>query len=887
MSENPNFESGEVRDEQTPPPADAATTPQTPDEAPKTEAKSGNAPAAATLDMSVAPRLSADLSEVTIINDDFRDEDEDQADLSAEEMLELVNTYEETLTDVAEGKILRGIVVEVRENEVLLNIGFKSEGVIPLDEFGGTELISGDEFDVFLEKLENQDGLVALSKERADFLKVWDKIKVAHEDNEIVSGIVDRRIKGGLVVKLWGVDTFLPGSQVALRQVPNLEDLIGQEIECRIIKKNKRRRNVVVSRRIVLEQEREEKKKQLIAELEKGQVRRGVVKNITDFGAFVDLGGIDGLLHITDLSWGRVQHPSEVVQIGDEIDVKVLDFEQERERISLGLKQLQSYPWEDVEKKYPEESVVRGRVVSITNYGAFVELEKGVEGLIHISEMSWTRHIKHPSKVVSIGDEVNVMVLKIDKDNEKISLGLKQTEEDPWLSLAQKYPGGTIIEGKVRNLTDFGAFVDLGGIDGLLHITDLSWGRVQHPSEVVQIGDEIDIKVLDFEQERERISLGLKQLQSHPWEDVEKKYPEGAVVRGRVVSITNYGAFVELEKGVEGLIHISEMSWTRHIKHPSKVVNIGDEVNVMVLKIDKDNEKISLGLKQTEEDPWMTLTQKYPVGTLIEGKVRNLTDFGAFVEVEEGIDGLVHISDMSWTKRVRHPKEVLRKGESVAVQILDIDTQKRRISLGIKQLQENPWPNLADEFPSGREIEGNIIRMLDHGLIVDLGNDLEGFVPTGHLGLQMPKMDKPQYYFKEGETADLKVIKMDTENRRIVLSITERLEDLGADAQQAFIDAHPRLDDVAEADQAEGNKSEILPGDEDLAREAAELAGEDMAYQASEDDDPEVVIPEIEAPVEAAPVEETPAEEAPAEEAPVEEAPAVEESTDEEPEKTE
>jgi len=654
MSPNPNPGSDEVRDERTPPPADVTT------KNPKTSAagsRSHERPAA-TIDDDVTPRLTTDLNEIVIINDDFRDEDEGQEDLSAAEMLQLVNTYEETLTDVAEGKILRGTVVEVRENEVLLNIGFKSEGVIPLEEFGGAQINPGDTYDVFLEKLENQDGLVALSKERADFLKVWDKIKTAHENNEIVRGTVDRRIKGGLVVKLWGVDTFLPGSQVALRQVPNLEDLIGKEIDCRIIKKNKRRRNVVVSRRIVLEAEREEKKRTLISELEKGQVRRGVVKNITDFGAFVDLGGIDGLLHITDLSWGRVQHPSEVVQIGDEIDVKVLDFEQERERISLGLKQLQSYPWEDV----------------------------------------------------------------------------------------------------------------------------------------------------------------------------EKKYPEGSIVRGRVVSITNYGAFVELEKGVEGLIHISEMSWTRHIKHPSKVVNIGDEVNVMVLKIDKESEKISLGLKQTEQDPWESLTHKYPVGTIIAGKVRNLTDFGAFVEVEEGIDGLVHISDMSWTKRVRHPKEMLRKGESVNVQILDIDTQKRRISLGIKQLMENPWPNLADSFPSGRTIEGSVTRMLDHGLIVDLGDDLEGFVPTGHLGIQMPKLDKPQYYFKESERLDLKVIKMDIENRRIVLSLSERLKDLGPDAMDAFIAAHPRLDDVAAADQAEGNKSEMLPGEEDLAREAAD-------YAANDDDD--------------------------------------------------
>ena len=654
MSVNPNPGSAESRAAKPSPPADdkpqahASETAERP-------GKGGPGQPAAALDADLQPRLTTDLDEIVIINDDFRDEDEEESELSSEEMLQLVNTYEETLTDVAEGKILRGIVVEVRENEVLLNIGFKSEGVIPLEEFGGAAIKPGDEFDVFLEKLENQDGLVALSKERADFLKVWDRIKVAHENNEVVTGQVDRRIKGGLVVKLWGVDTFLPGSQVALRQVPNLEDLIGKDIECRIIKKNKRRRNVVVSRRIVLEQEREAKKKNLIAELEKGQVRRGVVKNITDFGAFVDLGGIDGLLHITDLSWGRVQHPSEVVQIGDEIDVKVLDFEQERERISLGLKQLQAYPWEDV----------------------------------------------------------------------------------------------------------------------------------------------------------------------------EKKYPEGAVVRGRVVSITNYGAFVELERGVEGLIHISEMSWTRHIKHPSKVLNIGDEVNVMVLKIDKENEKISLGLKQTEEDPWESLANNYPVGTIIEGKVRNLTDFGAFVEVEEGIDGLVHISDMSWTKRVRHPKEILRKGDSVTVQILDIDTQKRRISLGIKQLTENPWPNLADEFPSGRTVNGTVIRMLDHGLIVDLGDDIEGFVPTGHLGLPMPKQDKPQYYFREQEQLDLKVIKMDIENRRIVLSLGERLHDLGDDALQAFIAAHPRLDEVAAADLAGEHKNEMLPGDEDLAREAADYAAAD------------------------------------------------------------
>jgi len=601
--------------------------------------------AAEVLPTPAAPRLSTDYDPDSIVNQDYLGEDGGEEDLSAEEMLALINKYEETLTDIQEGQILAGTVIEVRDNEVLLNIGFKSEGVISREEFGETPIREGDTFDVFLEKLENQDGLVVLSKERADFLKVWDKIKTAHENGDVVTGTVDRRIKGGLVVKLWGVDTFLPGSQVALRQVPNLEDMLGEEIQCRIIKKNKRRRNVVVSRRIVLEQERESKKKALISELEKGQVRTGVVKNITDFGAFVDLGGIDGLLHITDLSWGRVSHPSEVVAIGQEIEVKVLDFEQERERISLGLKQLQPYPWDNVEEKYPEESIVRGRVVSITNYGAFVELEKGVEGLIHISEMSWTRHIKHPSKVVSIGDEVDVMVLKIDKGNEKISLGLKQCESDPWL----------------------------------------------------------------------------------------------------------------------------------------------------------------------------TLNERYPVGSEIEGKVRNLTDFGAFVEVEEGIDGLVHISDMSWTRRVRHPKEMLKRGDTVKVQILDIDTGKRRISLGIKQLVDNPWPTLADRFPVGTTLEGEVSRMLDHGVIVEMGDDLEGFVPLGHLAI--PKLDKPQYYFREGEKVDLKVIKMDVENRRIVLSISERLKDLDESAAEEFVAAHPRLEDVVAAEEA-------------AAAQAAE-AGEEVRQEAT------------------------------------------------------
>jgi len=362
-----------------------------------------------------------------------------------------------------------------------------------------------------------------------------------------------------------------------------------------------------------------------------------------------------------------------------------------------------------------------------------------------------------------------------------------------------------------------------------------------HPSEVVTIGEEIEVKVLDFEEQRERISLGLKQLQSYPWDDVEAKYPEESIVRGRVVSITNYGAFVELEKGVEGLIHISEMSWTRHIKHPSKVVSIGDEVDVMVLKIDKDNEKISLGLKQCESDPWLTLIERYPVGSSIDGVVRNLTDFGAFVEVEEGIDGLVHISDMSWTRRVRHPKEILKRGDEVTVQILDIDTNKRRISLGIKQLSENPWPTLADDYPLGHDLDGNVSRMLDHGIIVEMGQDLEGFVPIGHLGI--PSLDKPQYYFKEAESVSLRVIKMDVENRRIVLSIAERLKDLDEAANEKFIADHPRLEDVVAADEAaaEAGEEDLSGKDEAaaiMAEEAAAMGGPSLTAESTTESAP-------------------------------------------------
>jgi small subunit ribosomal protein S1 len=526
---------------------------------------------------------------------------EEEFDLSRDDFAALLSEHQDAIGEVKEGEIVKARVLRVTDSSVILDFGFKSEGSVPREEFKEADAIEpGQEVEVLLESLENEEGVVVLSKKKADFLRVWEKIKEAHEADVPVEGTLVRKIKGGVTVDLMGVDAFLPGSQIALRRVPNIEDLLGQKYDFKIIKLNKRRRNIVVSRRVILEGEREKKRATLVKELLLGQVREGIVKNITDFGAFIDLGGLDGLLHITDMSWGRVGHPSEVVEIGKKLDVKVLDVD---------------------------------------------------------------------------------------------------------------------------------------------------WNR-------------------------ERISLGLKQLLPYPWTDIDKKYPVGARVRGKVVSITNYGAFVELEKGVEGLVHISEMSWTRNVRHPSKLVSIGDEIEAVVLKVDTQEEKISLGMKQIEEDPWLALPMKYPTGTKLDGTVRNLTSFGAFVEIEPGIDGLVHVSDMSWTRRVEHPSEVLQKGEEVQVMVLDVDAENKRISLGLKQLQDDPWPAISERFAPGVETEGKVTRVQDKGIVVDLGDDIEGFVPGSHAAIENP--DHLEMYYETGDPVDLKVLESDASNRRIVLEVTSK-----------------------------------------------------------------------------------------------------------------
>ena len=523
----------------------------------------------------------------------------DEDDYSQDELETMMEMYNGTMASIEEGEIVKSRVLDIRDNMVVLDIGFKSEGTIPLEEFKDLpDLKPGDEVEVLLEHLEDQEGSVVLSKKKADFMRVWERIRVAYENDEPVRGALIKKIKGGVVVDLMGVDAFLPGSQIALRRVPNVDELLGQTFDFKIIKLNKRRRNIVVSRRVILEQERAGKREKLMKELQKDQVRKGVVKNITDFGAFIDLGGVDGLLHITDMSYGRSQHPSEMVHIGQELEVKVLDIDWDRERISLGLKQLQSYPWKDVAEKYPVGTRVSGKVVSITNYGAFIELEPGIEGLVHISEMSWTRNVRHPSKLVSIGETIEAVVLKVDPNEEKISLGMKQTEQDPWMMLPEKYPVGTRLNGKVRNLTSFGAFVEIEpGIDGLIHISDMSWTkRVQHPSEVVKKGDSVDVVILNVDAENKRISLGLKQATEDPWLRIGETYPVGTELRGKVVRLMDKGVVVDIGNDIEGFVPVSQLNFGQPVNSPADIVYETMNLDLRVLEVDPIHRRIVLAV---------------------------------------------------------------------------------------------------------------------------------------------------------------------------------------------------------------------------------------------------------------------------------------------------
>lgn len=547
--------------------------------------------------------------------DDRQPETETATDVAADALTDMDLLYEESFRTLHEGEVLNGVVVQVDKEHVMVDIGSKSEGRIPLYEFldeeGNPQVKVGDEIEVLLVRWDDEDGDIILSKDKAAKIKVWEDISRIYNEDGVIEGKVISRVKGGLSVDI-GVTAFLPGSQVDLRPVKNLESLVGETFEFKILKYNKRRGNVVLSRRALLEIERAEQKRTTITNLEEGGVVEGAVKNITEYGVFVDLGGIDGLLHITDMSWGRVGHPSEMFSVGDVIKVKVLNFDRDRERVSLGLKQLSEDPWTRAEKKYTSGTVVQGKVVSLADYGAFIEVEEGIEGLIHVSEMSWTRKIRNPAKVIAVGDMVECMVLNLDTKNKRISLGMKQVEPNPWDVVAEKYPVGSIIEGKIKNITDFGVFIGIDdGIDGLVHISDISWTkRYKHPSEVFKKGDSIRAVVLNIEKGNERFSLGIKQLEPDPWMLVPQNYPVGGRVTGTVTNITDFGLFVELEEGIEGLVHVSEAG--RHKgKSLRELYSLGDVISAKVINVSVGDRKIGLSIKRMKKDEEQSYYKDY------------------------------------------------------------------------------------------------------------------------------------------------------------------------------------------------------------------------------------------------------------------------------------
>lgn len=510
---------------------------------------------------------------------------------------------EQSQNQAPEQRIVKGMVLEVRATEVLVDVGAKSEGIIPASEFADIANVKpGDEVDVLVIQSENEEGTVVLSKKLADEKIKWEAVFQRYQEGSVVKGVVKAKVRGGLLVDVAGVDAFLPGSQIDLTPVHETDAYIGKEFDFKLIKLVPERRNIILSRRELLEEELAGKRRELLETLAVGEKRKGRVKNITDFGAFVDLDGIDGLIHITDLSWGRVKHPSEVVQPEQEIEVVILDVDRERGRVSLGLKQAQPNPWESIEAKYPVNARLRGKVVSLVPYGAFVELEPGIEGLVHVSEFSWTRHVARPSDVLKVGEEVDVVVLSVDKENQKIALGIRQTEENPWDTVAERFPVGTRVKGKVRNFTSYGAFVQLeDGIDGMIHVSDMSWTRkVNHPTEVLQKGQEVEAVVLEIDSAAQRISLGLKQAQEDPWTTVTSHYAVGQTVKGKVSKIASFGAFVELEGGVDGLVHISQIS-DQHIEHVKDALKVGQEVEARIVRIDREERRIGLSLRPAGE----------------------------------------------------------------------------------------------------------------------------------------------------------------------------------------------------------------------------------------------------------------------------------------------
>ncbi len=568
--------------------------------------------------------------------------DFDLSQFGSDEKAEMAQMYEETLKDFVEGSIVKGKIIEVRSNEALVDIGYKSEGLVDGNEFADLSAVNiGDEVDVLLDEIEDDNGMVILSKEKAEQKLQWERVLTSCKEGTVVTGVVQNRVRGGMIVDVDGVEAFLPGSQVDVIPVHHTDDYVGKTFEFKILKINEDRRNIILSRRELIEERLKVKKRELMSTIEVGQTRTGKVKNITDFGVFVDLDGMDGLLHITDMSWGRIRHPSEMVKVGEELEVLILDINEERERVSLGLKQKSTNPWEGIEEKFPVGSRLRGKVVNLVPYGAFVELQEGVEGLVHVSEISWTKRIARASDVLDVGEEVDVVVLNVSEADQKIALGVRQTEANPWDTVQSRYPVGTKISGKVRNFTSYGAFIEMeDGIDGMVHVSDMSWTRkINHPSEVLKKGEPVDAVVLEVDPASKRISLGVKQASEDPWSTITSRYNIGAIVKGSVTKVATFGAFIELEEGVDGLVHISQIS-EDHVEKVHDVLDVGAEVEARIIKIDQNARRIGLSIKAVSmpDDEFEKHTDEIVAEGLRPGE--NMVDLaGAFDDAFGDTDG--------------------------------------------------------------------------------------------------------------------------------------------------------------------------------------------------------------------------------------------------------
>ena len=718
-----------------------------------------------------------------------------------ETMADFEEFWSRSLNTAEVGKIYKGSIVRIDGKDVYLDIQAKNEGVVPLSEFAKDKLPPslGQEIDVMV--VQNlDDSTLILSKIKAETSRAWETASEAFDKGERVTAKIHSKVKGGLNGDCQGLKAFIPGSLMSLHQEYDLEKYIGKEYEFNIIEFNRRRRNMVLSRREILQEERRRNIEHIFQTLKEGDVCEGVVKNITDYGAFVSIldGQIDGLLHKADMSWAHVRSVGSVVKLGDQIQVKILNIDRSREKISLGIKQLTDDPWSSIESRFVVGSTQTGVIKNITHFGAFVELAEGVEGLVHVSDISWTQRIKHPEEILKIGEELEVKVLNYEKDSRKISLGIKQCQEDPWEKTFDEFGVGQIIKGHIRNVTDFGAFVEIqDGIQGLVHISDLSWSnKVTHPKQLVQVDDEIEVKIVAMDRENRKISLSMKEVTQDPWTDVSEKFPVGTVAEGTVTGLTNFGAFVEIAENVEGMIHISDFSWNEHYDNAGDFLQVDQKIECKVLEVEPNSRKISLGIKQLTEEPWFQVTKEYPVGTIITGKVSNITNFGAFIEISNGVDGLLHVSDMSWTEKIDHPSDRISEGDTVSVKVLNIDMGARKISLGLKQVSDDPMDQFLSENPLKSIVKAKVKEVSAEGdCILELAEKVVGYVPTKHMGAEV----------RDGDEVNAKMMEFNTQDKRIVLSIKSAEKELERSACEEY-----NKDNDAKSDQSSGQSLEQL-----------------------------------------------------------------------------